>query len=478
MTTIYITNSGMGAYLIDGVSNGTIALIRGNTYFLDINAYGHPFWIQTVPGGYTGYNIYTDGITNNGIESGTITFTFPVNTPSLLYYACQYHSSMQGMITISDAVTTTPITFDGFSRVFSLNGTFTISASSNSGGAFSYSTEDTDIITIENNTVTMKGVGTAMITATQAADGIYGANSTTANFTITNVTTAPITFNHIDKYFSLNGTFTISASSNSGGAFSYSTQNTNIITISGSTVTMKGVGSGTITATQAAYGIYGANSTTANFTIAEKITTNMTFIIPTRPYSTIPFTIQASSNRIGGIGTISYSTEDTDIITIENNTVTMLTVGTATITATLQESDQYTSGFVDATFTITKAPTSITFINFTRFFSLNGTFTIPASSNRSGTISYSTEDTDIITIENNTVTMLKLGTATIRATLPETDQYTSGSVEAIVSIIQNRVRISMISLYTNNAQVYYKPHSLAPCGVGSTRNYRIKSRKT
>ena len=39
-------------------------------------------------------------------------------------------------------------------------------------------------------------------------------------------------------------------------------------------------------------------------------------------------------------------------------------------------------------------------------------------------------------------------------------------------------RIAMGSLYSNNAQVYYKPHTLAPGGIGGVRNYRLKSRKT
>ncbi len=34
------------------------------------------------------------------------------------------------------------------------------------------------------------------------------------------------------------------------------------------------------------------------------------------------------------------------------------------------------------------------------------------------------------------------------------------------------------SLYTDNSRVYYKPHSLASCGVGSVKNSRYKSRHT
>ncbi len=37
---------------------------------------------------------------------------------------------------------------------------------------------------------------------------------------------------------------------------------------------------------------------------------------------------------------------------------------------------------------------------------------------------------------------------------------------------------TMQSLYTNNAQVYYKPHSLASGGTGTVVNSRHKARKT
>jgi hypothetical protein len=99
---INIVNSGSGAYIIDGVNNGDISLIRGNTYNLVINATGHPFWIQSVSGGYSSNDVYNSGITNNGTENSTITFTVPSDAPNTLYYACQYHSSMQGRILITD----------------------------------------------------------------------------------------------------------------------------------------------------------------------------------------------------------------------------------------------------------------------------------------------------------------------------------------------------------------------------------------
>jgi hypothetical protein len=94
----YITNSGSGAYLVNGVSNGTIHFRKGKRYKVLINASGHPFWIQTVSGAYASGSVYSTGITNGGTDNGTIIVELPQNAPDTLYYACQYHSSMAGSI--------------------------------------------------------------------------------------------------------------------------------------------------------------------------------------------------------------------------------------------------------------------------------------------------------------------------------------------------------------------------------------------
>jgi len=99
--TLTVTNSGSGSYTINGATNPTISFIRGHRYVINVNATGHPFWIQTVSGAYSAGNVYSNGITNGGTDNGTIIFEVPYNAPQL-YYVCQYHSSMQGSITVSD----------------------------------------------------------------------------------------------------------------------------------------------------------------------------------------------------------------------------------------------------------------------------------------------------------------------------------------------------------------------------------------
>jgi hypothetical protein len=94
----YITNNGSGAYIVNGVSNGTITFEKGKKYRIHVNATGHPFWIQTVSGAYSSGNLYSTGITGNGTQAGHIIVELTQNAPDKLYYACQYHSSMAGSI--------------------------------------------------------------------------------------------------------------------------------------------------------------------------------------------------------------------------------------------------------------------------------------------------------------------------------------------------------------------------------------------
>jgi len=95
---VYITNSGSGGYLVNGVLNGTINFKKGKKYRIIVNASGHPFWIQTVNSGYSAGNIYSTGITNAGTDNGSILVELPQSAPDNLYYVCQYHSSMRGSI--------------------------------------------------------------------------------------------------------------------------------------------------------------------------------------------------------------------------------------------------------------------------------------------------------------------------------------------------------------------------------------------
>ena len=114
-----VENLAQGAYNFthrENEDNPILTLYRGNTYKFDVNAKGHPFYIMTEPykskisaDGSTS-TIFNTGVTNNGADYGTVTFTVPTTgAPDTLYYQCGNHDAMYGILQIRDAVSTTAI---------------------------------------------------------------------------------------------------------------------------------------------------------------------------------------------------------------------------------------------------------------------------------------------------------------------------------------------------------------------------------
>jgi hypothetical protein len=107
--------------------NPNIYLVRGQRYVFKMNASGHPFQIRVANGGAA----YSDGVTNNGAQTGNVVFNVQHDAPAQLYYQCTSHGSMVGNIyiiggsqVISGVVTAT--TFVG-----NLTGNVTGTASAN-----------------------------------------------------------------------------------------------------------------------------------------------------------------------------------------------------------------------------------------------------------------------------------------------------------------------------------------------------------
>ena len=106
-TQFDVVNSGSGAYQFNATgigftqntNNPTLYLNKGQNYRFNVNASGHPFLIKTSPGTGTG-NQYINGVENNGAQVGIVTFKVPFDAPNTLYYQCQNHTPMVGVIII------------------------------------------------------------------------------------------------------------------------------------------------------------------------------------------------------------------------------------------------------------------------------------------------------------------------------------------------------------------------------------------
>ena len=118
VSEIEVTHTGQAAYnfgIYPGLDNPSITLYRGNTYKFILDTQGHPFYIMTEPfktgiaeDGSTSV-IYSTGVSGNGTDKGTLTFTVPTSAPAVLYYQCGNHASMEGIFTIRTISETTKI---------------------------------------------------------------------------------------------------------------------------------------------------------------------------------------------------------------------------------------------------------------------------------------------------------------------------------------------------------------------------------
>lgn len=112
-----VTNVGSSAYDINSNQNPTLTLTRGVAYSFSVSAFGHPFHIKTLRSTGTG-NDFNTGVTNNGIQSGTLTFNVPMSAPNTLFYNCEFHSSMGGTINIQNSVAVEARTWTAMKRLF------------------------------------------------------------------------------------------------------------------------------------------------------------------------------------------------------------------------------------------------------------------------------------------------------------------------------------------------------------------------
>jgi len=143
---------------------------------------------------------------------------------------------------------------------------FSVSATASSGLPVAFASTSPTVCTVSASTVNLVSAGICGIQATQAGNATFAAATpVSASFTVTMV--APtIGFTVPNQSYGASG-FSVSASSNSTGVFTY-TVTSGPATVSGSMLTLTGIGTVTLQASEAADGNYTAGTKTASFTVS------------------------------------------------------------------------------------------------------------------------------------------------------------------------------------------------------------------
>src|SRR5690348_11809630 len=250
------------------------------------------------------------------------------------------------------------------------DGIFTNAAAGGAGtGAISYASGTPGVATVEasSGVVTILAAGSSTITATKAADSAHLA--ATASYTL-NVAKAPQTIafgqaGPVTKNFG-DASFTNTAAGGSGtGAITYSSANPAMATVdptSGS-VAILNAGSTQITATKAADANYLA-AQASYMLIVSAAPQTISFAQPgpfSKTYGDPPFTNIASG--IGGSGAITYSSNQTAVVSVDaaSGQVTIVGAGTATILATRAADTNHLAAQASYSLSVARATQTIAF---------------------------------------------------------------------------------------------------------------------
>ena len=309
-----------------------------------------------------------------------------------------------------------------------------VAPTSNSSGAFAYSSSNTAVALVSGNVVTVTGIGTAVITATQSPNGIYGSASITANLVVTMPvpTTAaptPPARNVSDCISLFSNAYTNVLGTDWNPGWGQSTTVTEVLIASNATkkyenFNYQGVQfSGAVNASSMSYihiDIWTPNCSTFDFylintspgLVEQKVSVTPTFngwnsydiplsqftaialsninqfkfvsypsvgttlyfdnvyfwrpsnlpalsnfSMPVKTFGDAPFVITTPTSN--STGAFTYSSNNASVANISGNTITMTGVGNAVITATQAATATYASGTISSTLIVNyPAPTS------------------------------------------------------------------------------------------------------------------------
>ena len=313
---------------------------------------------------------------------------------------------------------------------------FSISATSNSTGAISYSIDNAAVATTTGNTVFIQGAGSAIITVTQAADANHFAASITAILNVNKI--APVlSFSNIIKTYG-DPSFLLNATSTGIGAISYSIDNATIASISGNQVTINAAGTATITVSQAASANHLAAMVTATLLVNKKATLIILADI-LKTYGDPDFTLNAISDRAGAI---TYNIANNSLASISGNAVHLIAAGTTTITATQLEDANHLAGTVIANLIINKAATVLSLADIIKTFG-DPSFSVNASSNSNGLMTYSIADPSIATVSGNQISIVAAGVTNILVNQAAGTNHLAASITVNLTINKMAATLSL-----------------------------------
>lgn len=201
------------------------------------------------------------------------------------------------------------------------------------------------------------------------------------------------------------------------------------------------------------------STTTAELTINVGLAaTNLSFAISSLELPIDGTATHKATTTSASTGAITYSSSNTAVATVDALTglVTAKKLGTATITATLAETNQFASATATYSLSVTRKQTLLQFRNVTnntlsllwgQDVKAGDTFNNAATTNSSSPVQYSSDNLEVVSVDaNGILTFHGVGTATVTASVAQNDVYQAAEARCYVSITdQNYYRLTLVN---------------------------------
>ena len=449
-TTSICTVSGLDITMVTVGTCSLTATQSGNDYFNAASTASQSFDIaqasQTVsfsdpadrPWSATTFDVAptaTSGLTTTVASTTSAVCTVSGTTITMVKAGtCTLTASQAGNTVYSAATTVTQsfvielATQSAFSltsttATFGANLTLTTTGGSGSGSVTF--TKVSGDCSISNTTLTPTSASTCVVTATKAADSQYDSTSDTQTITINRAAqSTPLTLAATTVVYGQ--TLTLSGSGGEGtGTISYAVSS-GTCTLNGAVLTPGNAGSlCEVEVTRALSTNYNSStSAPISITIQQATPTVGTLVLATKTYGDAPFAFSAPSatyNSASVAGSWSYASAQTSVATINGDTATITGGGTSAITATFTPTDStnYTTAATTSTLTVDKAVPTFSWSNVDATYNdADITIVSPAvaTTAATGTWTYSSADTSVVTVSGTKFDVGNAGSAVITAT--------------------------------------------------------------
>ncbi len=319
-------------------------------------------------------------------------------------------------------------------KMLETNAITLVAPTSNSAGAWVFSSSDPAILRIEGDKAIASKVGSVTLTAVQSLYGNYSQSNPLVT-TVQILGALPITnlLEPLTAVFGA-GAITLKApASTSAGAWTFASSNNNVATIEANILTIKGAGSSTIKATQAADWNWGEKSNEFILTVGKATPSVATLLGATLILKSAPSILTNPTSN--STGEWIYTSSNPAVVKVVGKAIEAVAAGTSIITGKQVSSTNFTESVeVSAEFKVIENPTIVKPAAMVVKLG-DPAFTITApTSTSTGPWSYESTNPLVVTIADGKATIVGAGSAVIKATQAGTGNYTTGTVELAVVV--------------------------------------------